>query len=725
MFRSVVFFLTAITALTALASLAACKKDPPPPATIECNAAAISGDMERVESLTIYLDAGAPLDPVAADYAELLSKAWNTSVAVERGEPGAFSSPYVLWISTSSAARALAGPAPQGGYVLRRAAGANNTTVFVAHANETAILQNAAYALLEFLGIRFFHPRDTFVPALGAIHLPRGLDVSRTPYFATRGVQLHTLHPIEYLEAFTGTSDADFSEARELIDWLVKTGQNYVQWPIMETMDLQHWIAHATRIAEYAHGRGVSVSVNPVLFGSSALQNNFVLIKNSENWRAELEGQLDYLMQVPWDNVELSMGEFIAGDPERVIEWLDHTVAYVASKRASTTVSISNHVGNYDNLWQEFRGERTFFYHLPKFADPRLINSVHTVYFFDLFRDWGGYGHENFFLQREYLYAELPHRPMRYFPESAYWASADIDVPIFLPSYIYARWLDIHELAMGTARQGLPNIEGHVLFSSGHEWGYWMTDYLTAKMAWEPARSFESLLGEYSAAYGSCASTAQTALKQLIDLQNRYLFDARLSGYVSGEDLHDDLGLVAGFTTHPMRLAFEKLLEMSGAERATFEAETVVPLEAFAAELLPLREQMDAMCRGSSAEIARFCAELLDGTEIVRLRVQHSAELYRAVLTTLGGNGTDGRGYLEKAILTADHAAEVVARREPYYRYDAERLTSARENPTIYKFGYLRQPHTLCFWRRQEEQARHIMEKREPKSVLELPKCLD
>jgi hypothetical protein len=314
---------------------------------------------------------------------------------------------------------------------------------------------------------------------------------------------------------------------------------------------------------------------------------------------------------------------------------------------------------------------------------------------------------------------------MRYFPESAYWASADVDIPVFLPSYIYARWLDIHQLAAETRARSLPNIEGHVLFTSGHEWGYWMTDYLTAKMALAPERELDDLLGDYGAIYGSCADTARATLRKFIDLQNTYLYDQRLSGYVSGEDLHDDLGAIAGFTTHPVRLPFEALLEKSAEERGAFEREVIAELEEFAAQIEPILEDTRAMCRGASADVAPFCRELEDGVEIVGLRVTHSAELYRAVLEALEANGEQSRAYYDRALATAEKAKAVVARRERSYRFDAPRLVDGYENPTIYKFGYLRQAHTLCFWRRPQEQALQVIEKRSAKSVLELPTCLE
>ena len=90
----------------------------------------------------------------------------------------------------------------------------------------------------------------------------------------------------------------------------------------------------------------------------------------------------------------------------------------------------------------------------PQFCDARLGQNVHTLSLFDLYRDWATYAHPNFYLQHDYILQELPTRRVSYFPESAYWISADIDVPAFLPEYLYARWLDIHTLARELGRRG-------------------------------------------------------------------------------------------------------------------------------------------------------------------------------------------------------------------------------------------------------------------------------
>jgi hypothetical protein len=99
----------------------------------------------------------------------------------------AFDRPHTIWITSSEAARDLVGSAPPGGYTLALVdhEGSRVLVVYGAGAQE---LSYAAYALLEELGARFFHPMQDLVPDLGAPHLPATLDLRREPAFATRGL---------------------------------------------------------------------------------------------------------------------------------------------------------------------------------------------------------------------------------------------------------------------------------------------------------------------------------------------------------------------------------------------------------------------------------------------------------------------------------------------------------------------------------------------------------
>jgi hypothetical protein len=694
----------------------ACTREPEEPA-VECKLAL--EHLEPIDPASFALHVEAPdqnARRAGRDLAEYLGRMWGAAPLLAEGAP-AFDRSHVVWVSTSTALRDALGASITEGFVLRRFDRGASRVVAV-YAPDAANLAFGTYALLEEMGARFFHPMAEHVPELGGAYLPAVLDRTMTPAFRVRGVHLHLLHPIEWFDAFNGSSERDLEDAKRFVDWLVKTGQNHVQWPILRTMDLDAWSPHAKAIIAYAHERGVTTGVEPLLFARSSLQNNFVLA-TSDAWEAELDANVDFLESIGFDQIELALGEFLAEDPETVIDMLDRVVA------RSSTVSVVNHVGNFPNLWVDFRGEREFFYFLPAHADPRLIQSVHTVHFYDLYRPWGAYGHESFEMHRAFLLEQLAAgRTVRYKPESAYWVSADVDVPLFLPAYVHARWLDIHNLTRDVASAGLPPIDGHVLFSSGHEWGYWMTDYLAAKMMWEPDRPLDHFFDHAAAPYGTCAPRMRDASIRFTDLQSRYLFDRRLMPYLAGDDLHDDLGAAASFVTIPARIPFEAILAMDAGARARFRTEVIDGLEAFTAEAQSIEREVAATCAGGDAATAPWCNEILDGVAIVRLRAQHASALHRAVDVSRRAPD-EAAEHLARAEATLAEAGGVIARREAAYRFAAARLVGAAPNPTIYRYGYLRQAHLLCYWRRQAIQAETVVTTGAAALLSDLPACLE
>lgn len=660
----------------------------------------------RVADVRVHLDVppGPDLDHVRDDLARHLETMWGAPVDVAYGAP-ANAAAHEVRLTVDAAVEGLS---------IR-----SDETATTIAAGTRADLAFAAYVWLETIGARFFHPLETYVPRHGEIAVPVGLDIQRRPMTQLRGLQPHLLHPIEWFDALNGD---DFEAAKRLIDWLVATGHNHLQWPIMKTMDIERWKPHAAAIIDYGRERHVSIGVVLSLFGGTALQNNYSLADDDEDWQPELEGRLDDMLTLPWDHIELVMGEFLSRDPEYLIELLDHTMAYVAASSPSTTLAVTNHIGDYENLYVQFRGNEEYFYFLPKYADERVINTVHTVFFFDLFRDWGMYGHENFAGHRDFLFDQLNERTIRYKPESAYWVTADVDVPVFLPEFVNARWLDVHRLHETIENRGLPPLDGHTMFTSGHEWGYWMTDYLTAHVLWRPEAERRVFVDHYAETFGTCAARVGDTFDAYMDLQTEYLFDQRLVPYLSGEDLHDDLGAVAGFTTHPPRVPFETAFAYDRSQAAAFRADVLTPLGEMADRSKKHIDDVAAVCAGATEEMQPWCDELLDGIEIVALRLRHSKALYEAVLSR---RRSDAAAKLAEAEAIRAEARIVVDRRAKGYRFDLEALTGPKPNPTIYPFGYLRQAHHLCYWTRQALQAEHLVTKQEPALVTSLPSCLD
>lgn len=699
-------------------ALASCSADEaPPPPSIPCASAPESDATEPAASVRVFVDDAVP-DQVRADLRSYLSRLWRTDVPVAPGPEAPGGDAIVVSLR----------PEVASGYAIVRADEGGRKRIVVSAA-ATGDLVAGAYALLEELGIRFFHPMEELVPAFDGPRFPRTLDVHRSPMVKTRGLQVHLLHPLEYLGTLQLASDEHFEEAKRLVDWLVKTGQNHLQWPLLGSLDWPTFAAHARRIADYAHARGVTVGCSINLSGKASLQRNYVLVRDEAKYDEEIAAGLARAMEVPWDDVELALGEFLASDPERLLAWLDAAVSHLGTIAPEARVSVQNHVGNYPNLYSDFRGvPNTYFYHVPRYADPRLGQTVHTLFWFDLYRPGGMYQHPDFSIQREFILEELANsqRRIRYFPESAYWIATDIDVPVFLPEFVESRWTDIHGLSADVRARGLRPLDGHVMFSSGHEWGYWLTDYLAAKMLWEPDAPLERFVDHYAAAYGSCAAPVGASLSRFIALQRTYLFEKKLVPYVSGEDNAVDLGALAGYVIREPRKKFDDLVLATEPERAAFEASVLGDLTTMAEEILPLEEDTAARCRGSDAALVPWCLELRDGMRIVRMRLEHTLLLYRAVLAHARGDAGAAATRLREAIAKTDEAKAVIEEREKHYRFDLERLTGAYDNPTIYRFGYLRQAHTQCLWRRQEEQARRIVEENLIGSApTGLPSCLD
>jgi hypothetical protein len=710
----------ALAAALGLAPACSSAKDAEPLPVIACGSAEIASEMDAANDVHVLVDAGLPA-LVQADLATYLSRLWRRPISVTVGAPEGATGD-AIWISSSPAALAKAG-ALAGGYALLRADDGSRKLIVVA-AGSGSDLVTASYALLEELGVRFFHPMQELVPELDGPRFPRGLEARRTPMTKVRGLQVHLLHPLEYLRTLFEPGEATFAEARRLIDWLVKTGQNHLQWPLLGSVDWAPFAAHARRIAEYAHSRGVTVGASINLSAKGSLQRNYVLVHDDDKYAEQIAAGLTRALEVPWDDIELALGEFLAADPKRLITWLDSAVAHVAKVSPQTRVNVQNHVGNYPELYVDYNGVRSYFYHLPQYADPRLGQTTHTLFWFDTYRDGGMYQHPDFHFQRDYMFSQLPKRRVRYFPESAYWIASDVDVPAFLPEYIESRWNDIHGLDRDIRAAGLPALEGHVTFSSGHEWGFWLTDYLTAKMLWEPAVPLDRFVAHYASAYGSCARGVGSELTQVIALQRHYLFEKKLVQYVSGEDATVETAAGLGYQIRPIRKKFELLVRGAEAERAEFESNVLLELDSMTRELRPIEDSLAARCRGSDAALAPWCNELRDGVRIVRLRLEHVVTLYRAVLAHARGDGDAARAGLASARAKTEEAKTVIEEREKAYRFDVERLTGAYDNPTFYPFGYLRQAHTQCLWRRRDEFARLIIEDGVLDSI-DVPRCLE
>ncbi|HEU0031338.1 MAG TPA: hypothetical protein VFQ53_11945 [Kofleriaceae bacterium] len=577
--------------------------------------------------------------------------------------------------------------------------------------------QYGVTAALEAMGFRFRHPYDTFVPTeptLGAVD-----DEVHQPEIRVRGVQLHTLHPIEGYFAFWEPSFANLNDAKLVIDWLIKNRGNYLQWVALDDIINSSerylaWRPFTRELIDYAHARGIRVGINIQLFGQSNLQLAYDLVDQDPADKPipdQIAQRLPGITtDLPWDVVDLSFGEFFNADPQVFVDSVNEVKNQLAVKAPNTEMHAVIHVGAEQRV--TYMGEDLLYYFLVKYADPSIISDVHTVMFYDLFEPTGGaYHHEDFSEHRAFLLERMcSGQKVAYFPETAYWVAFDNSVPQFFPLYVKNRWIDLHELA---AQPGCAPLDEHLLFSSGWEWSYWLHDTTALHASYELPDTPEQLLAD---ALSPDLADAVAPIARLIETQRAYLMLGNLVAYIAGRDTAIDAGRQLGIVSQPDRVVFDDLI-MGLEDPAVFQTTVLDPLAAYADELDDIARELDR----ADLPDNKWARELRDGLAIDRLRARFVLETYGATLAHVAGDDRAALDHFDRADqLMADGQTVVDRRHDDLHDALGERSISETENQTFYQFGYLYMADTLCYWRRELLQVGAIL----GSTTASVPSCL-
>ena len=580
---------------------------------------------------------------------------------------------------------------------------------FVVHGGGALGVQYGVADVLERHGWRFFHPWQTVRPEAIELLDAEGLGVTEEPEQAIRGLDPHTLHPIEGLFDLWVPSPEGLEGSRRMIDWVVKNRGNHLQWPglddiVDDSAARDAWRAHTAQILEVAHGRGVRVGLGIQLFGSSNLQQAYDLLDDAGLTLEQAGPIIDDRVAIvtdglPFDAINLSFGEFSGEDPQRFIEMTNLATERVLAALPDAEVSAVIHVGDTEATRVDHDGQNVIYYFLVQWADPRIVPYIHTVMYYNLFEDAGGaYHHEDFSEHREYLFDRLEAgEPVVYFPESAYWVAFDVCVPTYLPLYVRSRWTDLDGI-----RDAGHTLPAHVLFSSGWEWGYWQNDVAMLRMGWKLPDDWRDLFEEMYAPWGQPDIAA--AIGDLADLQHGALMEDRLAAWMAGREAIMDVGRALDIVSQPDRPSFDEIAAFSAEERATFRAAVVDGLSAHADGTGGVRARLDAASGDD-----RWLAELRDGAAVDEHRARFVARVLDAVL--LYGEGADASDALTAAEAELEAARVVVQRRhgDLHDPDGADLIAGDLPNPTIYDYGYIAQGNTLCFWERELAQAQNLI----------------
>lgn len=580
----------------------------------------------------------------------------------------------------------------------------NGATAIVVTGADARGLQYGVYEVLEILGFRFFHPEQTYAPSLERLAFPETLDVYEAPDWGRRGYHFHTMHPIEAAEFLMKESPRHEQWAKNLINWLVRNKQNYWQFELLREADFDNLIDYYTELLDYSHRRLVDVGVTVTWVFQQQKAWKLLPGQFGGEQREKLKAGIDRLMQVPWDHLNLEMGstEFTPVEDTLQLAWMNDTTAFLAATYPATEASVKVHCStgqtapnygdiNYNYLVQE--------------ADPRLGAYPHTVAYFGFGDPALVYGNDNFNDLHAWLLAQIGSRKIYYYPETAYYCSFDIDVPLFLPVYPYVRYRDIALLA----DKGL---DGHITFTSGHEWGYWLNDWVVAKATWDSDRGYRDILGEFAAVFGDAAEGMRRVILGLSQDQYELLVQDNLGGYLAGEDTWDELGYLFGGVTHPKPLTFSELYHSDPEQIIAFQESVLVGLENQKKRYAARLEQIEALRPRVAPDARAWYDELVDGCRVNLYRASHAYHLYAgacwrrlyetdanpANLTKAQAHFTQARAIKPMFLATMRH-------REPHYRYPFEYSSGWERSVTSYDYRYLYQASTAYWYIRYEKQA--------------------
>ena len=588
--------------------------------------------------------------------------------------------------------------------------------------------QYAVTALLEAHGFRFFHPERPLAPAAlveldAGAAADAGLDGSTVaPEIPVRGLHPHTLHPIEGFYDFWDATRGREENAKRVVDWVIRQRGNLIQYPGVNDVyeggaALAFWRAHTTELLDYAHSRGVRMSLGIQLFAGSNLQQALDLLPSfstPELNRQRMEERLGILLdETPFDRLSLSFGEFFEADPEQFIEAVNLAYEVATELRPGIEMTSVIHVG--EDVVVEYEGQEFIYYFLVQFARQEILHHVHTVMYYNLFEPTSGaYGHEEFPEHRAFLFDSLAaDEPTGYFPETAYWVAFDIPVPTWIPFYAQSRWTDLDRIAARTTEEGIRPLDEHVLFSSGWEWGYWQQDVLSLRWSHTRPDDWRDGWRWLFSVWGGAGALLAEQVIAVSETEHTYLIEGELGAYLGGRDSTLDSGEQIGILAQPPRVRIQDVPGLNEEELLALSTAVVFPMDQFAIALdqhHAALEALDGLDTLPTGEPNRFYAEIVDGADVTAARARFMAAIYAALVAEGLGDNDAVPGLLAQAEQAMARGRAAVDRRHAdLHDPDPALLTEPNENGTIYQFGYLTRAETLCHWERDLAQARNVL----------------
>ena len=569
--------------------------------------------------------------------------------------------------------------------------------------------QYAAYDFLHRIGARFFHPEEEWYPPL-PMWPEAPFDVERTPFIRWRSASLHLTHPLELGDVFRRGKPEYELEGKRYIDWQVKNLASYGQEGVL-----------SGDYARYGLERGFLRSAGLSLYGQQQGASGLIDPDSPLTAEEQLAAAIDEQFALP-DVAEFPIRLFSVGfqptefttEPEdEVVAHLRFIAEYLEEKHPEVMPIATFHATSKPP--SEKYGVSPYALMVP--AHERWGVNVHTLMFYDLERPAPVYGNENFNYLEDFMREHAGERRFWYFPESAWWLTFDLPVPLYLPITIEARSRDLTALAdlvdttwqYGEAAAADSGLDGHRIFGSGHEWGYWQNEYCAFRMAADRDVDWRDCLADITTPFGEAQDDVLDVLDAVIAHQETVFFDAEMLRYLVGTDAETEAAAALGVVFHPLPPTPEAVFSWDEAALTTWEQSTRPRLVEMAGTYAALVQNLATVEDWIPETGGSIFREIRDGIEVTGLRARHAAELFGALAarrrSILSGAEDTSAAGLAAAQATTQAAIAVIHRREADYRYEPlERsigggeTLDGDENWTIYPYRYLGRTHWGFYW---------------------------
>lgn len=566
--------------------------------------------------------------------------------------------------------------------------------------------QYAVYEWLHELGVRYFHPEQEFVPDRPHWPSRRLMQREHTPDFFWRSVTLHLAHPLELGDVFRLDRQEYALEGKRYIDWQIKNGAS-----------LGHTGFGRGEYATYGIERGLPRAASHPLHSQ---QQGDGAVVDPDDPRPSTMQIADFIDELMGDDPEkyldllhftFNPSEFTELDDEVSVAELTFLANYMKEHYPDTLIQTTNHAVTSERLTDTY-GVRYF--DLSKFAPPNLGVRVHTVMFYDLFRPAPVYGNESFHYAYDFMLDQYTQRQIWHYPEAAWWLTFDNALPLYLPITLEARDRDIQGISF--MLQG--KLDGHRVFGSGHEWGYWQNEYCPFRMTSDIEYRHTDCIRDIAFVTGEVASpVVQAVLLDAISYQERDLIYGDVLPYVVGTDPETEIATAVGIFFHPLPPAPREIMRWDLEGVRHFEAAIAPALQRMDEDYAALLERLDAVRDDVPDKGRPWFDEIYDGLEVTMLRARHGREVYGAAVTmrksqllldpSLSEQALD---MLAQAKQTTQAAIEVVHRRERGYRYQPLSRSigggpegTEDENWTVYGYRYLNRTHHGYYYTRIDD----------------------